>query len=69
MLTPLSRLINFRYRGPLESWKANQIRLNIAADISVLSKGASELEEKTAELGGLITTGEYLNVRRDNTVS
>lgn len=61
MLVPYLRLVNMRFRGPMESWKVNQIKTCTTRDLTVLKKHTEELAVEIGELGNLVLLGEYIN--------
>jgi hypothetical protein len=68
MLRPCSRLVNFRFRGPLESGKVNRMKMDVSADLAVLEEHTAALGQKIAGLAEQIVTGEYADVRKAGTV-
>ena len=68
MLRPRSRLVNFRLRGPMESWKVNQLLCCVTADLAVLAGQLAELRNRTDKLLGRAATGECVNAGKADTL-
>jgi len=69
MAVPVMRLVNHRYRGPMESRKVNQMMNDIRCDIERLESFASELALMIDTLAKFIIMGESIDARETDTVS
>lgn len=68
MAAPLLRKINYRYRGPKESRKVNQMIDDILCDTEILYSLLAELQASVESLSSIIVMGEYVDVRIADTL-
>lgn len=68
MFRPRLRLVNFRLRGPMESWKVNQLLCCVATDLAALAGQLAGLRRRADELLGRAATGECINAGKADTL-
>lgn len=61
MIAPVIKLVNHRYRGPIESRKVNQMINDILCDIERLESLSSKLALMISTLADSIMMGEFMN--------